>query len=141
VKKDWAPQLLSILRIMLAYLLIQASTIKLFGLPVPPPIPGGGSFPAWSLPWIAGMIEIIGGPLILVGLFTRPVAFILAGEMAVAYFYGHARMGHWLFPMVNMGHAAVIFCFVFLYISAAGAGPWSLDAWLARRRSSTLPVS
>ena len=140
MKKDWAPQLLSVLRIVLAYLLIQASTIKLFGFPVP--IPGGGTIPVGSLPWIAGVIEIIGGPLILIGLFTRPVAFILAGEMAVAYFYGHARMGHWLWPMVNMGHAAVIFCFLFLYISAAGPGPWSLDALLARRRtSSTVPVS
>ena len=140
MKKEWAPELLSVLRIVLAFLLIQSGTIKLFGFPAP--LPPGVTIPAWSLAWVAGMLEIIGGPLILVGLFTRPVAFILAGEMAVAYFYGHARMGHWLWPVANMGHPAVIFCFLFLYISAAGAGPWSLDALLARRRtSSTIPVS
>jgi putative oxidoreductase len=141
VKKDWAPQLLSVLRIVLAYLLIQAAMIKLFGFPIPVPGSPSGTVPAGSLPWVAGLIEIIGGPLVLIGLFTRPVAFVIAGEMAVAYFYGHARMGHWLWPVANQGHAAVIFCFLFLYISAAGAGPWSLDAWLARRRRSTVPVS
>jgi len=141
VKKDWAPQLLSVLRIVLAYLLIQAAMIKLFGFPIPVPGSPSGTVPAGSLPWVAGLIEIIGGPLVLIGLFTRPVAFVIAGEMAVAYFYGHARMGHWLWPVANQGHAAVIFCFLFLYISAAGAGPWSLDAWLARRRPSTVPVS
>jgi len=140
VKKEWSPQLLSVLRIMLAYLFIQIGTAKLFGLPAPV-MPGGGTAPAGSLPWVAGMIETIGGPFILLGLFTRPVAFILAGEMAVAYFYGHARMGHWLWPAINMGQTAVIYCFLFLYISAAGPGPWSLDALLARRRNSTLPVS
>ncbi|HTI06499.1 MAG TPA: DoxX family protein [Gemmatimonadales bacterium] len=141
MKKDWAPQLLSVLRIVLAYLLIQAAMIKLFGFPIPVPGSPSGTVPAGSLPWVAGLIEIIGGPLVLIGLFTRPVAFVIAGEMAVAYFYGHARMGHWLWPVANQGHAAVIFCFLFLYISAAGAGPWSLDAWLARRRRSTVPVS
>jgi putative oxidoreductase len=142
MKQDWAPELLSVLRIVLAYLLIQASTIKLFGFPVPVPGGGSGTVPVGSLGWVAGMIEIVGGPLILLGLFTRPVAFILAGEMAVAYFVGHASTGHWLWPMANMGHAAVIFCFLFLYISAAGAGPWSLDAFLARRRTqSAVPVS
>ncbi|PYO93560.1 MAG: DoxX family protein [Gemmatimonadetes bacterium] len=140
MKKEWSPQLLSVLRIMLAYLFIQIGTAKLFGLPAPI-MPGGGTAPAGSLPWVAGMIETIGGPFILLGLFTRPVAFILAGEMAVAYFYGHARMGHWLWPAINMGQTAVIYCFLFLYISAAGPGPWSLDALLARRRNSTIPVS
>lgn len=139
MKKEWAPQLRSVLRIVLAYLLIQAGTIKLFGFPAP--LPPGITIPVGSLPWVAGMLEVIGGPLILVGLFTRPVAFLLAGEMAVAYFYGHARMGHWLWPVANMGHPAVIFCFLFLYLSAAGPGPWSLDALLAHRRSSTAPVS
>lgn len=139
MKREWAPQLLSMLRIVLAYLLIQAGTIKLFGFPAP--LPPGVTIPVGSLAWVGGMLEVIGGPLILLGVFTRPVAFILAGEMAVAYFYGHARMGHWLWPVANMGHAAVIFCFLFLYISAAGPGPWSLDARLARRRASTAPVS
>jgi putative oxidoreductase len=139
VKREWAPQLLSVLRIVLAYLLIQAGTIKLFGFPAP--LPPGVTIPVGSLAWVAGMLEVIGGPLILLGVFTRPVAFIFAGEMAVAYFYGHARMGHWLWPVANMGHPAVIFSFLFLYISAAGPGPWSLDARLARRRASTAPVS
>src|SRR5213075_3080459 len=106
-----------------------------------PALPAGVTIPVGSLAWVAGMLEVIGGPLILLGVFTRPVAFILAGEMAVAYFYGHARMGHWLWPVANMGHSAVIYCFLFLYISAAGPGPWSLDALLARRRNSTIPVS
>jgi len=139
VKKEWATQLLSLLRIVLAFLFIQVGTAKLFALPAAV-MPGGGTAAVGSLPWVAGVIEVIGGPLILVGLFTRPVAFVLAGEMAVAYFVGHAPMGHWLWPVLNMGQTAVIYCFLFLYISAAGPGPWSLDALLARRRS-TLPVS
>jgi len=139
VKKEWATQLLSLLRIVLAFLFIQVGTAKLFALPAAV-MPGGGTAAVGSLPWVAGVIEVIGGPLILLGLFTRPVAFVLAGEMAVAYFVGHAPMGHWLWPVLNMGQTAVIYCFLFLYISAAGPGPWSLDALLARRRS-TLPVS
>ena len=127
MKKAWAPQLLSLLRIVLAYLFIQVGTAKLFALPAAM-MPGGGTAPVGSMPWLAGVIEVIGGPLMLVGLFTRPVAFVLAGEMAVAYFYGHARMGHWLWPVLNMGQTAVIYCFLFLYFSAAGPGPWSLDA-------------
>jgi len=139
VKKEWATQLLSLLRIVLAFLFIQVGTAKLFALPAAV-MPGGGTAAVGSLPWVAGVIEVIGGPLILLGLFTRPVAFVLAGEMAVAYFVGHAPMGHWLWPVLNMGQTAVIYCFLFLYISAAGPGPWSLDALLARRRSA-LPVS
>ncbi|HEX9293156.1 MAG TPA: DoxX family protein [Gemmatimonadales bacterium] len=139
MKREWASQLLSLLRIVLAFLFIQVGTAKLFALPAAV-MPGGGTAAVGSLPWVAGVIEVIGGPLILLGLFTRPVAFVLAGEMAVAYFYGHARMGHWLWPVLNMGQTAVIYCFLFLYFSAAGPGPWSLDALLARRRS-TIPVS
>jgi len=139
VKREWASQLLSLLRIVLAFLFIQVGTAKLFALPAAV-MPGGGTAAVGSLPWVAGVIEVIGGPLILLGLFTRPVAFVLAGEMAVAYFYGHARMGHWFWPVLNMGQTAVIYCFLFLYLSAAGPGPWSLDALLARRRS-TIPVS
>src|SRR5437660_980541 len=86
----------------------------------------GGGPPARSLPGIAGTLETFGGLLLLVGLFTRPVAFILAGEMAVAYFLGHAPHGFW--PVLNQGHPAILFCFTWLYLSAAGPGPWSLDA-------------
>ena len=95
--------------------------------------------PMGSLVWFAAVIEVIGGTLILLGLFTRPVAFILSGEMAFAYFLGHAGHGFW--PVLNQGALAVIYCFLFLYISAAGPGPWSLDAVLARRRASTIPAS
>ena len=138
MKKEWAPQLLSVLRIVLAFLFIQVGTAKLFAFPAAV-MPGGGTAVVGSLPWIAGVIEVSGGPLILLGLFTRPVAFVLAGEMAVAYFYGHAPHGFW--PVLNMGGPAVIYCFLFLYFSAAGPGPWSVDALLARRRaSSPVPV-
>ncbi len=139
MKKEWAPQLLSVLRIMLAFLYLQVGTAKLFAFPAAI-MPGGGTAAVGSLAWLAGVIEVIGGPLILLGLFTRPVAFVLAGEMAVAYFYGHARPGPWLWPVINQGAPAVIYCFLFLYMSAAGPGPWSLDAVLVRRRS-TIPVS
>jgi putative oxidoreductase len=123
--RSWAPYLLSMLRIMAAFLFMQFGTAKLFGLPAPI-MPGGVTAPAGSLPWFAGVLESFGGLLLLIGLFTRPVAFLLSGEMAVAYFYGHAPQGFW--PVLNQGHPAVLFCFVFLYLSAAGAGPWSLDA-------------
>jgi len=139
VKKEWSPQLLSVLRIILAFLYIQVGAAKWFAFPAAV-MPGGGTAAVGSLPWFAGVIEVIGGTLILLGLFTRPVAFILSGEMAIAYFYGHARLGFW--PVLNQGALAVIYCFLFLYISAAGPGPWSLDAVLARRRNtSTSPVS
>jgi putative oxidoreductase len=139
VKKDWSPELLSVLRIIVAFLFIQHGTAKWFAFPAAV-MPGGGVVPAGSLFWFASLIETVGGTLLLLGLFTRPVAFILAGEMAVAYFMIHARGGFW--PLVNQGEPAVFFCFTFLYFSAAGAGRWSLDAVLARRRSaSTVPVS
>lgn len=137
MKKEWAPQLLSILRIVCAFLFLQVGTMKLFGFPIamPPGVPMG----VGSLLWFAGMIEVIGGTLFLLGLFTRPVAFVLSGEMAFAYFIGHAPHGFW--TVANQGAPAVFLCFTFLYFSAAGAGPWSLDALLARRRvNSTVPV-
>ena len=129
--RSWAPQLLSILRIVAAFLFVQFGTAKLFAMPGPL-MPGGGTAPLGSLAGVAGVIESIGGVLLLLGLFTRPVAFIVSGEMAVAYFHGHAPNGFW--PVLNGGHPAVLFCFVWLYISSAGPGPWSLDA-LRRRRS------
>lgn len=139
MKKEWSPQLLSVLRIVLAFLFIQVGSAKVFAFPAAV-MPGGGTAPVGSLPWIAGMIEVIGGTLILLGLFTRPVAFILSGEMAFAYFIGHASQGHWLWPVLNMGALPVIYCFLFLYLSAAGPGPWSLDAFLAARRRPAVPV-
>ncbi|HZX41437.1 MAG TPA: DoxX family protein [Myxococcaceae bacterium] len=131
----WAPQLLSILRIVAAFLFFQFGTAKLLAWPGPL-MPGGGTAPLGSLAGVAGLLELVGGALLLIGLFSRPVAFIVSGEMAVAYFHGHAPHGFW--PVLNGGTNAILFCFVWLYISAAGAGPWSVDA--QRRRSSPAGV-
>ena len=126
-----APYFLSFLRIIAAFLFIQYGATKILGWPAEV-MPGGGTAPLASLAGAAGLIELIGGALMLVGLFSRPVAFLLSGQMAVAYFKGHAGQGFW--PVLNGGAPAVIFCFVWLYISAAGAGPWSLDAVMRRGR-------
>jgi len=133
VKKEWAPQLLSVLRIVVAFLYFQVGSAKWFAFPAAI-MPGGGTAPVGSLVWFAGIIEVVGGTFLLLGLFTRPVAFILSGEMAFAYFIGHFPNGFW--PVLNQGAPAVFYCFTFLYFSAAGAGPWSLDALLARSRSA-----
>jgi putative oxidoreductase len=130
--RSWAPYLLSILRIVAAFLFLQFGSAKLLGLPAPI-MPGGGTAPLTSLPGVAGTLELIGGTLLLVGLFTRPVAFLVSGEMAVAYFMGHAPQGFW--PVLNQGSPAILFCFIWLYISSAGPGPWSLDALRFRARS------
>jgi putative oxidoreductase len=127
----WAPRLLSVLRIVAAFLFMQFGTAKLFAFPAAV-MPGGGTAPVLSLPGIAGVLEAFGGALLLFGLLTRPVAFLLSGLMAFAYFLGHAGQGFW--PVLNQGHPAIMFCFVWLYVSAAGPGPWSLDAALTRRR-------
>jgi putative oxidoreductase len=132
--RSWASYLLSVLRIMAAFLFIQFGTGKLFALPAAI-MPGGGTAPFGSLAWFAGFLEVFGGVFLLLGLFTRPIAFLLSGEMAFAYFIGHAPQGFW--PVLNQGHPAVLFCFVFLYLSAAGAGPWSLDALRQRTRLGT----
>ncbi len=122
---NWAPYLRSVLRVIAAFLFIQFGTAKLFAFPAAV-MPGGGTAPLASLPGIAGALEAFGGALLLVGFLTRPVAFLLSGEMAVAYFIGHAPHGFW--PVLNQGHPAVLFCFVWLYLSAAGPGPLSIDA-------------
>jgi putative oxidoreductase len=124
-----APYLLSTLRIVAAFLFMQFGTAKLFAFPAAV-MPGGGTAPLASLPGVAGALEAFGGALLLVGLFTRPVAFLLSGEMAFAYFIGHAPQGFW--PVLNQGHPAIMFCFVWLYLSSAGPGPWSIDAMRAR---------
>jgi len=102
---------------------LQHGIAKLFGFP---PIPYFANLQLFSLLGLAGVLELVGGILLILGLFTRPVAFILSGEMAVAYFMGHAPKG--FMPLVNQGELAVLFCFIFLYLASAGAGPWSLDA-------------
>ena len=129
----WAPQLRSVLRIVAAFTFITAGTVKLFAFPAG--VPGAaGTVPLLSQAGIGGLLEVVGGGLMLLGLFTRPVAFVLAGEMAVAYFQFHAPQGFW--PLVNQGVPAVLYCFVFLYLAAAGPGAWALDN-LFRRRPRT----
>jgi putative oxidoreductase len=123
--RSWAPPLLSVLRIVVAFLFMQIGTAKLFGFPARV-MPDGGLAPLFSLAGFAAFLEVFGGLFILLGLFTRPVAFVLSGEMAFAYFMGHAPNGLW--PVLNGGSPAIFYCFVFLYLSAAGGGPWSLDA-------------
>lgn len=127
---SFSPQLRSILRIVAGFMFMQAGTIKLFAWPQA--MPGGGTADIMTQVGIAGVLEFVGGVLLILGLFTRPVAFILAGEMAVAYFQFHAPQALW--PAMNMGQAAVLYCFIWLYFSAAGPGPWSIDAMLHRKR-------
>jgi putative oxidoreductase len=132
----WAPWLQSVLRIIAAFVFMQFGTAKLFVFPGPL-MPGMGPVPAFTLPWFAGVLETFGGALVLVGLFTRPVALVLSGEMAVAYFLAHAPKGFW--AVLNEGTPAVLFCFIWLYFAAAGAGPLSLDAAFGRDpKGSTL---
>ncbi len=130
--QSWAPRLLSVLRVVAGFLFMQVGTAKLFAFPAAV-MPDGGTAAVGSLAWFAGLMEVLGGPLLILGLFTRPVAFLLSGEMAIAYFYGHAPQGFW--PVLNQGTDAALYSFLFLYFSAAGAGPWSLDALRQRRRS------
>jgi len=125
----WGPRLLSVLRIMAAFMFMTAGTTGLFAFPAGIP-PNGGTVELFSQMGIGGILEVFGGALLLIGLFTRPVAFILAGEMAVAYFQFHFPQSFW--PTINNGSPAVLYCFVWLYISAAGAGPWSVDAFRKR---------
>ncbi|MCX6174276.1 MAG: DoxX family protein [Ignavibacteriales bacterium] len=128
IKNKWLamePYLLSVLRIVAAFIFILTGTMKLFAFPIGM-LPNGGTVPLISQMGLGGLLEVFGGSLILLGLFTRPVAFILAGEMAVAYFQFHFPKGFW--PIMNGGVPAILYCFVWLYFSAAGAGLWSLDA-------------
>jgi putative oxidoreductase len=119
-----------LLRVVAALLFIQVGGLKLFGWFGGMP-PGGGAAPFMSQAWIGGALEVFGGAAIMLGLFMRPVAFILAGEMAVAYWQFHAPNGRW--PIQNHGEPAVLFCFIYLYMAAHGAGEWSLDALLRRK--------
>ena len=122
---SWAPRLHSVLRIVAAFIFVLAGTMKLFAFPAGMP-PNGSTATPMSEFWFAGILETFGGGLLLLGLFTRPVAFLLSGEMAVAYFQFAFPQGFW--PVMNNGVAPALYCFVWLYFSAAGAGPWSLDA-------------
>ena len=126
---SWSPRMLSVLRIMTGLLFLEHGTQKLFAFP-PPANPGPALF---SLLGFQGIIELVGGILIGIGLFTRSVAFILAGDMAVAYFMRHAPAN--FFPLVNRGQLAILFCFVFLYLFVAGGGAWSVDQHRTSSRS------
>ena len=125
----WAPRVRSVLRIAAAFLFIAHGTMKLFAFPIGMP-PDGSTARLLTQVGIGGILELFGGALLLVGLFTRPVAFLLSGEMAVAYFQFHFPQGFW--TVMNGGVPAALYCFVWLYFSAAGGGPWSLDAMRAK---------
>jgi putative oxidoreductase len=131
----WAPRVLSILRIVAALIFMEHGTQKLLGFP-PSDRPSPELF---SLIGLAGLLELVGGALLALGLFTRPVAFILSGEMAFAYWMAHAPRS--FFPVVNDGDAAILYCFVFLYLAVAGGGAWSLDNLRARSRRDMDPAA
>jgi putative oxidoreductase len=121
--RTWAPRLLSVLRIVAGLLFLEHGTAKLFGFPH---LPNYESLAIFSLIGLSGVLEFVGGLLLFVGLFTRATAFILSGEMAVAYFMAHAPVS--FFPLLNHGELAIVYCFLFLYLAAAGGGPWSIDS-------------
>ena len=130
--RTWTAHALALLRIVAGYLFIMHGTSKYFGFPQPFPMP----VQLFTLIGLAGALELVGGALLIVGLFTRLAAFILSGEMAFAYFMGHAfAKGSPLLPMTNGGELAVLYCFVFLFLAAAGGGTWSIDAIRERRGS------
>jgi putative oxidoreductase len=126
----WTPRAQGALRIVAGFLFLQHATAKLFGVPH---VAYFDNLNLLSLIGFAGVLELIGSVLLIGGLFTRPVAFILSGEMAAAYFIGHVPQGHFFSPSLNQGEPAVLYCFIFLFFAAAGGGAWSLDA--ARGRS------
>jgi putative oxidoreductase len=121
IAADWTPRMLSVLRIVAALIFFEHGTAKLLGFTSSDMAPA-----AFSLSWIAGVLELLGGAALIVGIYTRPVAFLLSGQMAVAYWMAHAPQSP--FPLLNGGDAAILYCFVFLYLVFAGPGPWSLDA-------------
>jgi putative oxidoreductase len=123
----WAPRVLSIVRIVCGLIFMEHGTQKWLGFP-----PSGKPTPdLFSMSGFGGMLELVGGALLVFGLFTRPVAFLLSGEMAVAYWTSHAPRG--LFPILNGGDAAILYCFIFLYLAFAGGGAWSLDRAIRRK--------
>jgi putative oxidoreductase len=128
----WVPRAQGLLRIVVTFLFLEHGTAKLFGVPH---VAMFDNLQLMSLIGVAGIIEVLGGVLVLIGLFTRPAAFILSGEMAAAYFMAHAPQGNVLVPLLNQGESAVMFCFVFLFFAAAGAGAWGVDTMRAAPRS------
>ena len=125
----WTPKAIATLRIVTALLFLQHGMTKIFSYP----LSSASGPPQWSVLWVAGVLELVGSLMLLVGLFTRPVAFLLAGEMAIAYWVVHAPRGP--FPMLNDGESTILFCFIFLMFIATGAGKWSVDEILLRNKS------
>jgi putative oxidoreductase len=125
----YTPYALALLRVVVGFLFVQHGTAKFFGVPHVAALEGVQLF---SLVGVSGVLELVGGLLLLIGLFTRLTAFVLSGEMAVAYFMMHAPHGSPLSPMLNGGEPAVLYCFIFLLIAAAGAGAWSIDGMRGR---------
>jgi putative oxidoreductase len=123
----WAPRALSVLRIITGLMVIEHGMGKLLGWPV---VPAYAGIKLFSLLGTAGIIELVGGALLILGLFTQPIAFVVSGEMAVAYFMVHAPRS--FFPLINGGSLAITYCFACLYLSTAGAGPWSVDATMKK---------
>lgn len=132
-----APALRSVLRLVLAFVFVQAGTMKLFAFPMGMP-PDGATARVFSEIGIAGVLETFGGALLFVGLFSRTVAFVFAGEMAVAYFQFSAPLGFW--PIMTNGALPLVCCFLMLYLSAAGPGPWSVDGWRSRSGVGVTPA-
>jgi putative oxidoreductase len=127
LRNEWEPRILSIVRIVAGLLFMEHGLGKLFGFP------SAAMHPAmFELYWFAGIIELVGGLLVALGLFTRAAAFIMSGEMAIAYFYSHFPRN--FFPLNNGGDAAILYCFIFLYFAVAGGGCWSLDALMSGSR-------
>jgi putative oxidoreductase len=129
VPERYAPQLYALFRIVAGFLFMLHGAQKILGMFGGM---GGGTAPMLSLPWFAGIIELVGGTFVMIGLFTRPAAFVASGEMAVAYFMVHQPQGGW--PIQNQGELAALYCFAFLYIAARGAGVWSADGAMRRTR-------
>ena len=125
----WTPKAIGVLRIVTALLFLQHGMTKILSYP----LSSASGPPEWSILWVAGVLELFGSLLLLIGLFTRPVALLLAGEMALAYWMVHAPRGP--FPMLNDGESAILFCFIFLLFVATGSGKWSIDEILLMRRS------
>jgi putative oxidoreductase len=124
IKTTWTPRVQSIMRIVAAYLFMLHGSSKILHIPY---IARFEHVHIFSLAGLAGMLKLVGGALLILGMFTRPVAFVLSGEMAFAYFMAHASRGHIWLPLMNGGDAAVLYCFIFLFLAIAGGGTWSID--------------
>lgn len=125
LSQEWTTRALALLRIVAGYLFLQHGSAKLLGVPH---VATFNHVTLFSLIGLAGVLELVGGALVMIGLFVRPAAFVLSGEMAVAYFMAHAPRGSVLLPMLNQGETAVLYCFVLLFLAAAGGGAWSIDS-------------